>query len=152
VLITITKKFSCVDETEIGMYGAPARLAERVVAFGGGIALAGTKLASGTGLVRVGRWMSYDEYNSMVSTGLVQESHLGGVTSVTVPPNPNAYRDALLRNVFVEFDVPAGSVQTIGGQGWGKIYGPNSIFAPKFGITHMPPATGIVPTVSKVKP
>jgi RHS repeat-associated protein len=122
------------------------------VALGGGIAFAGSKIVSGSGLIRVGRWMSYEEYNAMVSQGVVQESRLGGVTSVTVPPNPGAYRDAVPKSVFVEFDVPANSVRTIGGQGWGKIYGPNSLFGPRLGITQMPPATGIVPIVSKVKP
>jgi RHS repeat-associated protein len=126
----------------------------REFAWGAGFAAIGgfgSSLASRLGTVRVGRWMSQQEYQAMVKEGMVQESTLSGVTSVTVPPNPNAYLDAAPKSVFVEFDVPAGALRSAGGQGWGKIYGPNSMFAEKLGITQMPAATGIVPIVSKIK-
>ena len=96
-------------------------------------------------ICRVGRWMSPQELELMQAEGRVQESFSEGVTSVTVPPNPTAWNAAGAGggSVFAEFDVPSGSVMNISPNGWGKIYGPNSIFGPKLGITEMPPATNI---------
>ena len=94
-------------------------------------------------LTTVGRWMSPAELEAMQAEGLVQESTLNGVTSVSIPPNPAAYTNAPPGDVFVEFDVPEGAVRNISPNGWGKIFGPNSIFGPKLGITEMPPATNI---------
>ena len=79
----------------------------------------------------------------MRSTGLVQESRNGGVTSVTLPPNPNLYRAGPGGDMFVQFDVPNSAINA-SGSGIGKIYGPNSIFGPAKGITSMPPATNII--------
>ena len=63
----------------------------------------------------------------MADSGLVTEStSLQGVTSVTLPPNPNAYRDAAARCVYVEFEVPADAVRAADGT-TAKIYGPTSI-------------------------
>jgi len=87
--------------------------------------------------------MSPQELEAMQSTGLVQESYNGGVTSVTVPPNPNLYRAGPSGDVFVQFDVPQSAINAAG-SGVGKIYGPNSIFGPAKGIASMPPATNIV--------
>jgi hypothetical protein len=94
-------------------------------------------------ICRVGRWMSPQELELMQAEGRVQESTLNGVTSVSVPPNPTAWNAAGEGSVFAEFDVPSGSVMNISPNGWGKIYGPNSIFVPKLGIKVMPPATNI---------
>jgi hypothetical protein len=90
----------------------------------------------------VGRWMSQSELEAMQATGRVQESFGNGVTSVTVPPNPTLYRAAPTGDIFTQFDVPASSLRAVGSD-TGKIYGPNSIFGPRLGITEMPPATNI---------
>jgi hypothetical protein len=87
--------------------------------------------------------MSPQELKLMQAEGRVQESLLNGVTSVSVPPNPTAWNAAGEGSVFAEFDVPSSAVRNISPNGWGKIYGPNSIFGPKLGITEMPPATNI---------
>jgi hypothetical protein len=114
-----------------------------LISFGGGL------VSEGANTIRVGRWMSQDEYYEMAASGLVQESKSKGVTSVTLPPNPDAYRDAAARSVYVEFNVPRSVIRGADGT-TAKIYGPNSIFAERVGITEMPPATGITPIVSKV--
>ncbi len=94
--------------------------------------------------VTVGRWMSTEELAQMQATGQVVESNLGGVTSVTVPPNPAAWTPAPGSNsVFVTFDVPASSVYAQTSNGWAKIYGPDSIFAEYYDITDMPEALNI---------
>ena len=73
--------------------------------------------------------MSQAEHAEMVRTGHVVESH-SGVTHVASPANPEAYRkQARPGSVYVEFDVPAGSVTPTSTNGWAKIPGPNSIEA-----------------------
>ncbi len=94
-------------------------------------------------MVRVGRWMSPEELEKMKDNGRVVESRLNGVTSVTVPPDPTAYRDAPKGSVFVEFDVEASAVKGMTANGWGKIYGPSSLFAEKYGVKEMPEAINI---------
>src|SRR5204863_1020538 len=72
---------------------------------------------------RVGRWMSKAEFEATKATGRVQESIThSGITSVSRPPNPSAWRPQELGRVFVEFDVPASAVRA-GDASWGKIYG-----------------------------
>ncbi len=44
---------------------------------------------------------------------------------------------------LTQFDVPTSSLRNVG-TGVGKIFGPNSIFGPRLGITEMPPATNII--------
>jgi hypothetical protein len=100
------------------------------------------KCAKDPNLCKVGRWMSGSELSSMEKTGRVQESRLNGVTSVTFPPNPDSYKNPPPGDTYVEFFVPCSRLRKIPG-GWGKIYGPNSVFGPKLGITEMPPALGI---------
>jgi RHS repeat-associated protein len=92
--------------------------------------------------VTVGRVMSLQELEAMQSTGLVQESFNGGVTSVTLPPNPTLYRAGPSGDIFVQFDVPSSAIGA-SGNGVAKIYGPNSMFGAAKGITAMPPATNI---------
>lgn len=87
--------------------------------------------------------MSQTELDAMTSSGRVQESFNNGVTSVTVPPNPRLYRAAPTGDIFTQFDVPTSSLNGVG-TGTAKIYGPNSIFDPRLGITEMPQATNIV--------
>jgi len=65
------------------------------------------------------------------------------VTSVTVPPAPDSYTNAPKGDIFVEFDVPASAVRSLPG-GWGKIYGPNSMFGEALGIKEMPAAENII--------
>jgi hypothetical protein len=95
-----------------------------------------------TQTVTVGRVMSAEEYEAMVATNTVQESFNGGVTSVTIPPNPSGYRAGPSSDIYVQFDVPQSAINA-SANGWGKIYGPTSIFGPALGITEMPPATNI---------
>jgi RHS repeat-associated protein len=110
---------------------------------GGGAAdTAGAAATEGT--VTVGRFMSPNELSAMQETGLVQESFNNGVTSVTLPPNPGGYLAAPSGDVFVQFDVPESAIGAgPGSTGVAKIYGPNSIFGPRLGITQMPPAFNI---------
>jgi hypothetical protein len=89
--------------------------------------------------------MSQSEFDAMTATERVQEGFNNGVTSVTVPPNPSLYRAAASGDIFAQFDVPTSSLRSIG-HGTAKIYGPNSIFGPRLGITLMPPATNIAAT------
>ena len=80
----------------------------------------------------------------MRETGFVQESlYNEGVTSVSIPPNPTAWLGAKPGTVFVEFDVPSISIRAQG-NGWGKIWGPNSIFGGE-----MPQATQVKPIITK---
>jgi RHS repeat-associated protein len=80
------------------------------------------------GYVRVGRWMSRAEYDAMVAKGRVQPTLEGiDMKSVTVPPDPDAFRAAKPGTVFAEFDVPAAQLRQGGTAKWGIIFGPNSI-------------------------
>ena len=93
---------------------------------------------------RACRWMSEAEFKGMQSSGRVVESELKGVTSVSSPPNPTAWVPKSNGSpIFAEFDSPSSAVKATDGV-WGKIYGPNSVFGPKLGITEMPPATNII--------
>ena len=94
--------------------------------------------------------MGPEEQQAMVSTGRVQESTLNGVTSVSTPPDPTSWVRQTAGSNYVEFDVPTSAVRGAGSNA--KIYGPNSIFGPKLGITEMPPAANIVHTACKVCP
>jgi hypothetical protein len=50
---------------------------------------------------------------------------------------------------FVQFDIPSSALNASDGV-TGKIFGPNSIFGPKLGITEMPSASNIVNTAIKL--
>jgi hypothetical protein len=70
--------------------------------------------------------MSQVEYDEMLRTGLVQESH-SGTTYVAYPAESAAYeRQASPGSLYVEFTVTDKSVATLSG-GWAKILGPNTI-------------------------
>jgi hypothetical protein len=117
---------------------APAELLEGAV--GTGV----RSFGAAKNTTRVGRWMSEAEHTAMMDTGRVVESQLKGVTSVSSPPNPTAWvSKSNASPAFVEFDIPSPALQASDGV-WGKIYGPNSMFGPKLGITEMPPATNII--------
>jgi hypothetical protein len=81
------------------------------------------------GYARVGRWMSQGEYDAMVAEGRVQPTLEGlEAKSVTVPPDPDAFRAARPGSVFVEFDVPAEQLARGGTSRWGIVFGPNSLY------------------------
>jgi hypothetical protein len=92
-------------------------------------------------LVKVGRWMSDAEFRQMITTGRVVESAAGGVTHVIVPADPSGYRNALPGDQYVEFEVDDSRlVAPNPPSGFGVIWGPNSIFGKKTGVTDMPVA------------
>jgi RHS repeat-associated protein len=99
-------------------------------------------------LTRVGRWMSKDEYDNMVSTGMVQEG-AGGTTYVASPADPASYgRQAAPGTGYAEFDVPSSSLYPAGEPGWAQIPGPDSLrsrLAERRGLPPLqfPPATNI---------
>jgi len=103
--------------------------------------------------VRVGRWMSREEYEKMRSSGYVQESR-SGTTHVALPADAEAYRKQAKRGcLYVEFDVPLSSVKATQ-SGWAKILGPNSlegVLRAKKGlpIPQMPQATNIAHMLTK---
>jgi len=122
---------------------------ENVWGWGDGVGLSCNKSnVTEEGTTRVGRWMGKTEHEAMVNSGNVIESKLGGVTSVTTPPNATAWIRQTDGSRFVEFDVPSSTIRASDGV-TGKIFGPNSFLGPKKGITEMPPASNIQQTVSK---
>jgi hypothetical protein len=89
--------------------------------------------------------MGREELEYMQTNGRMIESESNGVTSVSQPPNPAAYRAAPPGSKFVQFDVPSSVIKfKDASTGWAKIYGPSSIHASKGGITEMPPVWNIV--------
>ena len=75
--------------------------------------------------IRVGRWMSRNELEKMLKTGRVQSSE-GGITHVTNPSDPEAFKAAKKGSVFVEFDIDKNIIKPGGKENWGIIYGPGS--------------------------
>jgi len=106
-----------------------------------------------TKLVRVGRWMSPQEYDLMTATGFVQESR-SGTTHVASPADQAAFQaQAAVGSVYVEFDVPRDSVKATQ-PGWAKILGPNTLEARLASakgqpIPQMPRATNIQHVTTK---
>lgn len=100
-----------------------------------------------TSTKRVGRWMSQQEYDKMVETGMVQES-FSGTTHVADPASIDAFgKQAKSGQLYVEFDVPSSSLKRTK-EGWSKVLGPHTIearLAAKKGnpIPQMPPASKI---------
>jgi RHS repeat-associated protein len=83
----------------------------------------------GAALTRVGRWMSPEEHQSMLDTGMVQPGRTG-VINVAHPADIQSYmRQALPGNRYVEFDIPENSLVQGGKVGWATIPGPESIFS-----------------------
>ncbi len=87
---------------------------------------AGTEMAAEAGWVRVGRWMSQEELESMQATGAAQESRALGGSRVAFPASSEAYKGAPAGSLYVEYDIPA-SVAKPAGSGWARIPGPNSV-------------------------
>ena len=100
-----------------------------------------------TGFVRVGRWMSPQEYDLMTATGFVQESR-SGTTHVASPADQAAFQaQAAVGSLNIEFDVPRDSVKATQ-PGWAKILGPNTLEARLAAakgrpMPQMPPAANI---------
>jgi hypothetical protein len=98
-------------------------------------------------LVRVGRWMSRQEYTLMMAAAQVQESR-SGTTHVAFPADQTAFQaQAAPGSFYIEFDVPRGSIKPTR-QGWAKIIGPNTLearLALRMGEPEpqMPPASNI---------
>lgn len=80
------------------------------------------------GLVTVGRWMSTDEYQKMMATGMVQPG-AGDRTFVVYPASKDAYISARPGSVYVEFDVPQSQLSPGGRPGDYKLSGPGSLDA-----------------------
>ena len=81
----------------------------------------------GKGTTRVGRWMSQEEYDKMISTGKVQMSGDNKV-HVANPADINAFeKQAPNGSLYVEFDVPSNTISKGGTDGWGIINGPGSL-------------------------
>ena len=110
---------------------------------------------SGSDTTRVGRWMSQEEYDKMISSGKVQMSGDNKV-HVANPADINAFgKQAPKGSLYVEFDVPSNTISKGGTDGWGIINGPGSLLdrlnakkgLPR--ITEMPNATNITIEGSK---
>jgi RHS repeat-associated protein len=100
----------------------------------------------GPGMANVGRWMSPDEYQQMVSTGMVQEGK-GGYTYVVSPGDPEAYKPTYKGSIYVEFDVPESSLIGGGRPGDYKMANPDTLYgrilAKRGGTPGMPEAKNI---------
>lgn len=87
----------------------------------------------------------------MVATGMVQAEPKSGMSYVVSPPAAGAYgKQAKPGSLYVEFDVPAGSVRMTNRQlGWAAIDGPNSNWAKMLAkrkgvpLPQLPPAANI---------
>ncbi len=78
--------------------------------------------------VRVGRWMSLQEYDALTASGLVQESR-SGTTHAAFPADQTAfYTQAAIGSLYIEFDVPRDNVKQTQ-HGWAKILGPHTLEA-----------------------
>jgi hypothetical protein len=72
------------------------------------------------------------------------------IYSITLPSTSStAYTNAAAGSVYAEFKIAADSLRAVG-NGWGKIYGSNSICMPKFRITQMPRV--VDPVIKATKP
>jgi hypothetical protein len=81
------------------------------------------------GWTRVGRWMSAQEHEAMLNSGLVQPGRTG-VINVARPADVESYmRQAAPGTRYVEFDVPESSLVPGGREGWATIPGPDSIYS-----------------------
>jgi hypothetical protein len=106
-------------------------------------AVPGGAAESKGGMVRVGRWMSPKEFETMSADGRVVEG-AGGRTYVVRPPNPDAYKGAAPGSVYAEFNVPSSALHSAAQPEWAVIPGPNvdtRIYGPP--PTEMPIATCI---------
>ncbi|MEV7868073.1 hypothetical protein AB0P17_18665 [Streptomyces sp. NPDC088124] len=100
----------------------------------------------GPGMANVGRWMSSDEYQKILKTGMVQEG-AGGLTYVVSPGNPDAYKPTYRCSIYVEFEVPESSLLPGGRPGDYKMANADTLMgrylAKKGGTPGMPEAKNI---------
>jgi len=95
----------------IGAGFAPEAVAERLAGQGG------------SGLLRVGRWMSPEEFDAMQASNAVQLSR-SGVTHVAFPADAETFVSRATPGTgYVEFDIPAERLQVLG-DGNARIIGP----------------------------
>ena len=87
--------------------------------------------------VRVGRWMSKNEYKKMLKTGKIQLAD-GNMTHVSNPADIEAFKAAPKGSVYVEFDISKNSIRSGGNKRWGIIHGPNSIIDRKLKLKGLP--------------
>jgi RHS repeat-associated protein len=135
--------FQTLSPNTQGLLGAWLDTAPVALTFLVGGGLAANAAEEGSGLTRVGRWMSEDEFAAMEDAGRVQEG-AGGRTYVVHPPNPDAYTGAAPGSVYAEFDVPTSSLRPASKPEWRQIIGPNietRLFGPP--PSEMPRATNI---------
>jgi RHS repeat-associated protein len=92
---------------------------------------------------RVGRWMSNSELTKMRQTGQVQYG-TGGTSYVASPADREAYgSQAAPGTVYVEYDVPKGSIYPAGKPGWGQIPSPDSPTGRRYTKIGRPPAARV---------
>ncbi len=85
------------------------------------------QLFANKSMVRVGRWMSREEYNKMIKTGKVQMS-CDNKVHVAFPACMGAFEKQAPRgSIYVEFDVSSSNISKGGKNGWGIINGPGSL-------------------------
>jgi hypothetical protein len=81
---------------------------------------------NGDDLVRVGRWMSQNEYDRMLRTGMVQPG-AGGLTYVVHPASADGFIPNRPGSVYAEFDVPRSSLLPGGRPGDYKMAEPDTL-------------------------
>lgn len=111
--------------------GATEQLAELAILYGttknvSKISCSIGETGASSNSTRVGRWMSEAEYNQMIETGKVQMSPNGNTIYVANPANPNVFKAASNGSIYVEFDIPTGSVYPAGNENLGQIPGSGS--------------------------
>lgn len=67
----------------------------------------------------------------------------GNTSYVANPADPNAFKGASSGSVYVEFDVPTGSINSAGNANWGQISGPGSYWDRVNQGKGLPPITEI---------
>lgn len=109
-------------------------------------------------VLRVGRWMSRAEYDTMIATGRLQPRLSTGqdLVHVTLPADPASYRAAPAGSVFAKFDVDDAQMAKGGTAKWKIFYGPNSppgILSARRGnpLAGMPSVTNLVLVAVKAK-
>ncbi|MCM4082476.1 TreTu family toxin [Paractinoplanes hotanensis] len=80
-------------------------------------------------IVRVGRWMSQEEYDKIKNTGKVQPGHGSGMSYVVYPADKEAYRSSRPGSVYAEFDVPKSSLIPGGRPGDYKMADSTTVFS-----------------------
>ena len=147
-------KISGTDPMALGpLGGAEMGMVEGMASLGvllRGVAYADDLAIAANNTTRVGRWMSEAEYSSMVETEMVQAPFNGSnVSYVTVPPNSSGFIPKPPSTVFAEFDVPSSQLRIHDpGNGWGRIFGPDSLEARLAASKGLPVPSAMPPTTN----